>query len=292
MKQLLFCIFGFFAIHAQNQADFIIFSFDRPMQLYALLESSSVFISGLRDVFVVYRSSGDDFQSGYEIVKQSFPQVHYLKQRKDAKDFKQLTLKAFNASTAEYILFGVDDIIVKDDIDLHHAISAMEQYNAYGCFLRLSPYINYLYSWNRAQSIPPLQDVGDGFIWRFNQASQISDWGYPHTVDMTVYRKKDIKDDMNRLGYYNPNSLESMWAGVTSKIRGRQGFCYATSKIVNLPLNVVQTQFGNSNMKRKDLSPKTLLQCFLDGKKIDLWPLYQIQNRSAHMEYEPTFIQR
>ncbi len=291
---LLSCLLMFQAHGHNHKADFIIFSFDRPLQLYALLESTACFIIGLESIQVIYRSSDDTFQQGYDIVTQQFSYVHYHKQSENPRnDFKPLTLKAIESCTAEYILFGVDDIVVKDYVDITNAIAAMQEHKAYGCYLRLSPLINYLYSWQRPQQVPKLKKVKEGYIWQFSQASPIADWGYPHTVDMTIYRKKDIESDFKNMDYYQPNSLEAQWSSRVNMVKKRYGFCYENSKVVNLPLNLVQSSHkGNPHMTNQELTPKELLKQFLDGNKMDIWLLYQIQNRSCHMEYNPTFIER
>jgi len=60
--------------------------------------------------------------------------------------------------------------------------------------------------------------------------------------------------------------------------------------MVNLPLNRVQNDFHNAHMDF--MSSQEMLNIFNDGKKIDTRPLHQINNLDAHMEYEPTFIER
>ena len=69
----------------------------------------------------------------------------------------------------------------------------------------------------------------------------------------------------------------------------RVGACYETTKMVNLPLNRVNPS-GNRHMN--SISAQELLNLFLTGKKMDILPLRTIKNKSAHMEYEPTYVQR
>ena len=219
--------------------------------------------------------------------------MHYHKQSEHPReDFKPLTLKAFEECKTDYILFGVDDMVVKDYVDISDAIAAMQEHKAYGCYLRLSPLINYLYTWKRSQSVPKLKKVKEGHIWQFCQASPIADWGYPYTVDMTIYRKKEVEQDFKSMDYYNPNTLEGNWSKRANKIKKRYGFCYEASKIVNLPLNLVQESWNNPHMTNQELTPKQLIKQFLDGNKMDIGPLFQIKNRSVHIEYNPTFITR
>ena len=70
-----------------KNADLVVFSFDRPLQLYAFLESAEKFVKGLGQISVIYRCSGDQFQQGYDKVQKCFKQVKFLAQGKDpAKD--------------------------------------------------------------------------------------------------------------------------------------------------------------------------------------------------------------
>lgn len=283
---LLFCLL-FMRADAQD-VDFIIFSYDRPLQLYALLESTAAFVTGLHDIFVIYRASNADFQKGYALVQRDFPSVHYMQQGSHpARDFKELTIQAFQANSAKYIMFGVDDIVVKDRIDLDQAIALMEQTHAYGFYLRLGQHLDYCYMQNANQPLPALQAVGGGLTWRFNQAT--CDWGYPHTVDMTVYRRKDVMHAVTNLHYINPNTFEGSWAGQSGPIMYRKGICYEETKIVNLPINRVNIS-GNQHMDF--ISPQEALDLFLSGKKMDIRPLFGVQNKSAHMVYEPMLIAR
>jgi hypothetical protein len=297
MKKLLYLILLSlvqFTYTNEHRADLIIFSYDRPLQLYALLESTFTFVTGLQDVYVIYRTSDDQYEKGYQIVKDAFIGVHYMRQSSAPEsDFKQLTIEAFEDSKADYLLFGVDDIVVKDYVDLSDAITILEKYNLYGCYLRLCPDIDYLYSWQRPQQVPQLHRVEEGYLWQFCAANPISDWGYPHTVDMTLFRKEDIASDVINMSYRNPNTFEAQWSGNAEKIKRRWGFCFEQSKIVNLPLNLVQTSYTNNpHMKNDEFKPIQLLNLFLDGCKMDISSLFQVKNRSAHMEYHPEFVRR
>ena len=107
---------------------------------------------------------------------------------------------------------------------------------------------------------------------------------------MTLYAKRDVIRDFSSMHFANPNQLEAAWGTRLAQVRQRYGICFATTKIVNLPLNKVQTMFGNRYMD--SLKTNELLDLFNQGKKIDIAPLFQMKNKAAHVEYEPTFILR
>ncbi len=273
-----------------DKADLIIFSFDRPLQLYALLESVEKYMIGLSSIQVIYRASTDNFEQAYQTVKADFSSVSFTRQGSNPRaDFKPLTVHALTQSPSAYVLFAVDDIIVTDHIDCKACIHALDKYNAYGFYLRMGKNLTECYAMNRAQQLPQFQEVESGILqWCFAQSEL--DWNYPHTVDMTLYRKKDIESQFKQMQYWAPNPLEATWAGRAGHIMHRTGLCYAHTKMVNVPLNSVQLDFTNRNMEF--MTSKQLLELFNQNKKIDISPLYRINNQAAHMAYAPTFVER
>lgn len=273
-----------------HKADLIIFSFDRPLQLYALLESTERYVKNLGDIHVIYRSSNERYEYAYQDVFKRFTTIVPIKQGNNPKDdFKPLTIKSFNKTAHDYVIFAVDDIVVQNYIDCAHCIEILEKTDAYGFYLRLGKNTTYCYALNTPQRIPPLQEVlHDVYAWTFGAAEH--DWRYPHTVDMTLYRKKDIKQDLTSLSYKAPNSCEGAWAGLGHRVINRKGLCYGHSKIVNIPLNKVQAEYNNRN--ENSISPVELLELFERGFKMDIDPLHTIENTSAHMAYVPLFIAR
>ena len=272
-----------------QKADLVVFSYDRPLQLYAFLESTQKYVTGIGQLSVIYRASGQAFKDGYDVVRTDFPQVTFYSQGSNpAQDFKPLTLKASFESLSSYIIFAVDDIVVKDTVDIARCINALEKHEAYAFFLRLGMNLNYCYAMNQAQSVPRLkQEEGDIYSWQFNQS--VLDWRYPHTVDLTLYRKKDIEGDFKVLSYATPNKLEGVWNSRAGRVLAQKGLCFATSKMVNLPLNRVQNDYNNRAMS---ITTQKLLAQFTLGKKMDIAKLHGINNKSAHMEYVPTFVDR
>jgi hypothetical protein len=290
-KQIVYIIIQclFFAVSAET-ADIIIHSFDRPIQLYALLESLDVYTENLESIQVIYLVSNDAYEKAYQKVWHDFPGVEVYRQGKEPyKDFKPLTMQALSHCTSEYVLFAVDDIIVKDFIDFDECIKLIKKHNAYGFYFRLGKHLNYCYSMSSFQPLPHFSlDDGKVCLWQFTHGRL--DWDYPHTVDMALYPKCRVESQLKHMNFASPNHLEGEWASRGVHLKNKFGLCYVESKMVNLPLNRVQNVFGNKHMNF--LSAADLLQIFNDGKKIDILPLYKIQNRGAHMEYEPLFVDR
>lgn len=293
---IIFIFFSFlgscsnYRLFAKYNPDIVIFSYNRPLQLYALLESIDKHFSNFNKIKVIFRSD-ELYLNSYKEVQHFFPKVIYFAQGNNpGGDFKQLTLKAsFQESTSDYIVFAVDDIVVKRDVDLAYCAQCLEDYHAYGFFLRLGKNLSYCYSINRNQPVPSLKEVSSGvFSWNFNKA--YLDWAYPHTVDMTIFRKEDIKQDFLNMQYTTPNRLEGAWSVTARKIMHKTGLCFAESKIVNLPLNRVQNDFNNR--ATNFMTPVQLLEVFKEGLKMDIKPIEQLSVTAAHMDYSPTFVKR
>lgn len=269
----------------EKKADLVVFSYDRPLQLFALLESVDKFITHLDRISVVYRVSSPSYDEGYDIVKKQFPKVEYLKQgERPESDFKQLVLKACFDSDNPYVMFAVDDMIVRSAIDLTAGIEQMEKTGAFGIYYRLGRHINFSYMLGIQQPVPHSVELEENvYAWQFSKG--VGDWNYPHTVDMTLYRKCDIKDNFKNLDYKNPNTLESKWA-LKRKVGGI-GIYYETSKVVNIPLNLVNL---STNKHTALYTTEELLTKFLQGLKLDIKPLEGYRNNSAHIDVPVSFV--
>lgn len=289
IKKLLLALFVALPLNAAV-ADLVIFSYNRPIQLYALLESRQTFMSGVGEIHVIYRADTEEFSAGYDGVINDFPRAVFHKQGANPRaDFKPLTMAAIFDSPSEHVIFAVDDIVVKDFVDLSHSIAVMEKEEAYVFHIRMGQNLNWCYSLNEKQPLPPMRQVDkDVFAWVFADGTQ--DWNYPHSVDMGLFRKKDIRAVFESLSFESPNTLEGRWADLAGPIMGRTGLCYTSTKVVNLPLNVVQSTHKNRNMQL--FTPDELLAKFNEGKKIDIAPLFQIVNEAVHTVYTPTFVER
>ncbi len=274
-------------IAPSKKPDMLVFSYDRPLQLYALLESIRQYMSGLSKLSIIYRASDERYAKAYEELQMAFPSINWLKQSSNPhKDFKPLVLQALKDFSSPYVLFAVDDIVVKDFVDLSSCIDAMEKTNAYGFYLRLGAHVKHCYMIDQPQAIPPHLSLGDKmFAWDFSSAQH--DWAFAHTLDMTIYRKADVEAAFRRLNYKHPNRLEQSWA--QNQPKRAIGLCFEQSKIVNLPLNMVNL----SDCRQSHfMTTEELLVKWNEGMKMSIDPLFRVENVSPHIDYTPEFVRR
>jgi hypothetical protein len=262
------------------------------MQLYALLESIEAHITGLESMSIIYRSDDQEYENGYTIIQKRFNTAHYIRQSHNPHaDFKPLLMKELTTHSAPYVVFAVDDIVITDTIDMSACAEALTRTHAYGFHLRLGLNIDReCFPRNDVPlTIPALSPIHSNiYTWKFITGD--SYWGYPHTVDMAVMHKKDIIPLFNSFHFVSPNMLEGEWARRYAPVPHKYGLCFERSKMINIPMNIVQDNHGNPCLY--SYSAADLIALFNQGYKIDIKPLYHIKNRTPHSGYTPTFIVR
>ncbi|MBI3236423.1 MAG: glycosyltransferase family 2 protein [Chlamydiales bacterium] len=271
----------------EKKVDFILFSYDRPLQLYALLESIEKHASSIDQITVIYRCSSEEYEKAYREVGADFPRVKMVCQgREPAKDFQPLVMQALRSGSSEYFLFAVDDMVVIDRFDVREGIDALERTGAYGFFYRLGKGIDYDYMLDLSIRQPDFMRIQeDVYAWVFK--SHQGYWGYPTSTDIVLYRKDQVLGQLEKLKFENPNQLEGRWLKAAD-FKGI-GLCHSAAKVVNIPLNLVNI---STNRCLNTLNPQELLEVFNRSLKIDIDPLYLQEYRSAHIDYTPSFIPR
>jgi hypothetical protein len=292
MKFIFLSLFSFCSLFG---VDIVVCSFNRPLQLYALLESIEERVTGYDAISVICRSESN-FAEGYKIVEKDFPEVKFYHQpakRLQAwRTFKTMVLEIVYgkySTPSDYFLFAMDDIIITDRIDLRAAESFLSiRPDIHGFFYRLGKNVTkHALPQPGTNSIPSLNDLGgDIFSWSFGPDQ--FDWGYPNSLDFTMYRKQDFKRACSERLYQTPNHLEGVWQSYLPV--GGKGACHSRSKIVNLCINRVNTTHRNPVLR--ECSVAFLNQQFMKGLKIDIFSLNKELVESAHQDVPFNFIER
>ncbi len=274
-------------------ADIVVCSFNRPLQAYALLESFDKWVTGYNKIFVICRSDAP-YSESYKIVEEAFPHVEFIYQSVNnvENSFKPIVLDVLyeeRSTDANYFLFAMDDMVILDRIDLIEGCRLLNSdKDVHGFYYRLGKNITKAeFIRSTKTGIPPLKNRGnDIFSWDFSKGHP--DWRYPNTLDFTLYRKSTFKNAFYRLPYKHPNSLEGELAGRGPK--GKFGLCYGHSKMVNMPMNRVNTDVPNDIIG--NYSAEDLLKVFLQGKKMDILSIDNSKVESVHQDMHFTFIDR
>ena len=292
-------IFSFSFISVIADVDFVVYSYDRPMQLFALLESMQKYIiEGIGEIHVIYRTSNNEYSRGYDIVKLRYKDVIFHKQgRKPQIDFKLLVLSSAFDSPNEYVSFVVDDIIVKDYFSLNKAIYYLQKTDAYCFLLRLGKNIEKCYTMKVNTPAPNsfVKVEEDVYSWVFKDG--IGDWNFPNNNDMTIYKKKRIRKDLEDIDqvYFTNTFYEPYWCNKAN--RNLKGLCFEASKIVNICMNIVIIEQPSYHQFTEEWKSKfsdiyslnNLLKRFLLGERFNIDELFKIKNPAPHIEYNLSF---
>jgi len=284
--QILVSIVIFASAHAA--VDLIIFSKDRPLQLTAFLESLQRQVTGLASVAVLYHAKNDAFEQAYEWVQSQFQDVVFLQQqRKDPRaDFMQNLKKILAGGNASYMMFAVDDMIVVNPADCALCVAVMQKIpQVYVCSLRLGCNINHCYATNQPSPCPLTKEVAPNLM-TWSLAGAAHDWGYPHSVDMAIYRRSLVEKFCNGCRATTPNTFEGIWSSKAIP-QGALGLCYMTSRVINIPMNLVQTDWGNRYAAL--YSVEELLELYRTGYRIDIEELFGKTYPTVHVPLKVAF---
>jgi hypothetical protein len=259
----------------------VVFSKDRPMQLDLFLRSFSRFVIDLYkySIKVLYTYSNNEFKKGYDIlIENKLSNVVFIKET----NFKQNLIKLIDINNI-YTVFFVDDIVFKEPFAFfNNEMNLFGSNPAIACLsLRLHPHLTYCYAEGRSIRQPQF-NKHNIFDWLKGEG----DYGYPMSVDGHIFKTEQIYAFIVGLDYDTPNSFE----GKLHKNRKKMPqlmICYEKSKIINNPINRVQSVSLN---RHGNISAETLNDKFLDGYIIDLTPFIGMNNIAVHTEVTPIFI--
>jgi hypothetical protein len=252
----------------------IVFSKDRAMQLDALLRSYKTHVTSLRDVCVLYTASTLRHVRAYREVFSAHKHATPFAQSDSFKtDLLQLIPEDSN------VVFFVDDQVFT------RPWTVVEES---GLSLRLGLHLTYDYAYgSKHQPLPLHRIFGDRVSWNWREGE--GSWGYPLSLDGHVFEAKEMRGMIEAIDFHSPNTLEAGLQAFVSCFLPRRGTCYRESKIVNVPWNIVQTDWHNRNA---GLSAEDLLSAWEAGMQIDLSGIYGVLNESVHQEFPLKLVPR
>jgi len=131
---------------------------------------------------------------------------------------------------------------------------------------------------NKKESMPELTEG----IWYWKNTGGA--WGSSMSVDGHIFKTKDIKPILKRIGFDYPNLMETGMK--KNHIHKAKMICFDKgSKIFNIPLNKVQ-KYNNRFGK---VSSEYLNNEFLKNKRISMSNIRNIENNSVHQEIDINF---
>ncbi|MCS2582900.1 hypothetical protein NXY00_05435 [Bacteroides sp. BFG-551] len=282
----------------------IIFSFNRAMQLDTLLRSIYNYFE-YKDyrIDVLYNCSDDEFEKGYMLLKNNYPEVSFVKESmvrdsfgiKEASSFYNLKkivkhkkmriiktnfrslLRAMLHKTKGYTMFLTDDSAFYSSInltdDIFDWIGNKPECRSFS--LRLGLGVN--------QTEPKTVD-GDYVFWNFYSSKEKKNWSYQFSVDGHIYSNEVMRNLADKIFFTNPSFFESMVCNyVREKNMLGEGRCFLKSKLLSFPINMVQKVANNESL---NASLETLNEKFLDGYTFG----YNIPEKIEEFQQYPSFL--
>lgn len=223
----------------------VIFSKDRALQLYTLLHTYFARVKNPVPVYVIYSVSNEAHAQSYREVEAAFSgHVVGVNFVPDEDSFRDSLLAVLRQIHVTSIFFLVDDIIFIRPVDLSIATAIDPQ--RWILSLRHSPNLRRSYTANVSQQPPnffPTEISSD--LLAFNWFEQGHEWSDPWSVDGQILSTAEVRV-LTRISQFKaPNSYEVALKTFNDIAKGRGGICFKESKILNLPINRVQSEINN-----------------------------------------------
>ena len=266
----------------KKDLNIIIFSKDRPLQLHMLLKSMRYYTSPSIDPYIIYSTSSEKFNNAYEELFHEYSNLFSMAINDDNKGFQRTLIDLLKNIDSGKIIFFVDDIFFKNK--LRWSEVSCYDYKKIIPSLRLSPNLNFCYTINDTQILPPLVNKNNKIFWYWHEGDY--DWNYPLSLDGNVYDRQEILNMIISLEFDSPNTLELSMQVYRKKFLKRMGVCFLNSIIVNNPINRVQSDIPNIH---GELHQDYLLELWDEKKRINFIKYKGFVNVSAHQELKYTY---
>ena len=182
----------------------IIFSKDKAPQLRLLLESLSKNASDIFNLTVIYTTSNQEFDKGYEKLKSEEISlgVKWIQQT----EFKNNVLQALQTNS-DHSCFMSDEDIMYGKFDGEKMAKAMKEDQDIFCFsLRLGMNTKFCMRLQTANNLQGETHKDGVIVWDWQK--NYLDYGFPLSLNGHVFRTRDIMKLTKQVGFKNPEQLE------------------------------------------------------------------------------------
>jgi hypothetical protein len=266
---------------------FIIFSKDRALQLDGLLRSMLHHVTGAYSIHILYSASNAAHAHAYRELTDGIQNTDRIQWTKEA-DFKEDLVRTLQGVQTASVCFLVDDIVFirPSNLDELHRDAIRGGIVS----LRLGSNITFCYTKQKAMQLPtlnPSKKQDDLLLFSWKDGTY--DWAYPLSVDGHIFPTSEISVAAKLLDYRAPNTFERALQILTPLYQKRPGYCFESPRMLNIPLNRVQSE--NDNISG-EISPEYLLAKWQEGKTLNIEALTAIKTNSVHQEIPISFRKR
>jgi hypothetical protein len=267
-------------------AEGIIFSMNRPLQLYSLLESYYINCDTSAKLNILIKITNSCYLNEYLKIKNDFKNqnINFVFETNFKSDLQNI----ISQIKTSHLFFLVDDIIFIRKFTFIDFFN-LKNYNNYIFSLRLGLNLNYCYPKSIYQTLPIFKKHNKFNSWNWYKNKINGDWGYVFSVDGNVYEKNQIKIMSKIINYKAPNSYESNMNIFRFILMQKKGLCYDKSILVNVSLGRVNQEIDNISGY---MPIESLLDSWQNGYKIDIKFFQNFDNKSAHIEVKNLLLKK
>lgn len=267
--------------YSKDKVQIIICSYNRAMQLEALLDSiRRLWTKTPYELVVLYETSSEEYERAYEILKGEYPEFQIIRRQKcwplyplrnyfniynlklmygnpkvrfQPSNVRSLINNILKNTDCKYCMFSSDDEEFVKEMDIED-------------YLYLIDFEGSLYLSNVTVPVKPEAIQGKEIIkWDKSQYSY-DKWGYRFDFDVSIMRTEKVYKLLSNVIYNNPSTLEANvgWhCYLTNQMR--YGIGFSNYYALNHRLNLVQNNFKN---KAVGVPAEKLNQRFLNGYRL------------------------
>jgi hypothetical protein len=267
----------------------MVFSKDRPLQLFTLLHTYFDKVQNPAAITVIYDASNQEYANAYLEVAQNFSsQLVSVTFVKEAGSFRECLTRELDKTEVSSLFFLVDDIVFIRPLDLS-LVQRIDPQNAV-LSLRHSPHLRRSYTGNASVAPPEFSDFPLAQeLLSFKWFERGYEWSDPWSVDGQVLATAEVRVLTRISEFKAPNSYEVALKAFNDIAERRVGLCFKESKILNLPINRVQNEIPNLSGA---ISCAYLLEQWNRGMMIDTQMFDRHTPISPHEEHVIQFKQR
>lgn len=257
----------------------IIFSKDRALQLYALLESIFSYTHPKFRIAILYTVGDQRHSRAYsQLILESKNFGSKIDWIKEVGGFKSALMGLLTTINTDKIFFLTDDNIFINHFDFSDC--NLYDCNNYVFSLRHSKNITYSYTGEKKYQPPKfINSTRRNDLFEFRWFEAPCEWSDPWSVDGQIYKTSEIKVLSRISSYHGPNSYEAALKRFNFMMRDRVGVCTNHSIVLNMPINLTQNEWKN---KFSGLSSLEYLIAWGNGKKLDISLLRGHNPSSTH----------
>ena len=175
----------------------IVFTKNRPLQLEAYLQSLyRYFPVELIQTYIIYKV--ELFREEYESLFQKYPNCKVIEER----DFHSDCLKVINRASTKYIMFGIDDVVFFDSVDIGLIDQTFHECknDIFGFTLRVSPE-----SLKNSKDVITEIEINNQKVYHLNwKNGQTADSIYPFELCCTIYTTDSVRKIISSVMNNNP----------------------------------------------------------------------------------------